>query len=281
MASLVPVDHPVGSKRRNTFALGREDPIEPDHKRKRLNDNIVGTLLSPAEQDAPAVSSDQQTCSSRADVEKVNGYHREPLDVELGSSAPGAEDVVWDKGPEKGPCSAEAFLTSDLPLPQDLLNTDSVMSVLPPHSGALRVAEGGAISRSPHETLDSSAVVGSQSFKDETLSPQHQAQLGQTPLSARDNIQPEPEDDASVEEMKSSDLLPLPGQPFWSNSENLCWLDSMLVALVNCKSLKRCRPAVEPQQSSVWRLLREYEDISSAIRGRPSASGETSLSYLL
>lgn len=284
MASLVPVDHPVGSKRKNTFALGREDPIEPDHKRKRLNDNIAGTFRNQAEQVAPAVSGDKQTCLSRADVEKVNGYHRESLDVELGSNAPGVEDIVLDKGPEKVPCSTEAFnlLTPSYlpeqrqPLPKDLLNIDSVMPVLSSHCGALRVSEVGDISRSPHETLNfHSAVVGNQSFKDETISSQHKAQLGQTSLSEHkhfDNIQ---QDEASVEEMKSSDLLPLPGQLFWSNSENLCWLDSMLVALVNCKSLKTCRPAVEPQQSSVWRLMKDYEDICSAIQGhRQPGSGE-------
>lgn len=287
MASLVPVDHPVGSKRKNTFALGREDPIEPIHKRKRLNDNIADTFLNQAEQVAPAVSGDKQTCLSREDVEKVNGYHSESLDVELGSNAPGVEDIVLDKGPEKVPFSTEAYnllMSSYLPerrqpLPTDLLNIDSVMPVLSSHSGALRVSEVRDISRSPHETLNShSAVVGNQSFKDENISSQHKAQLGQTSLSAHkhfDNIQPDPEDEASVEEMKSSDLLLLPGQLFWSNSENLCWLDSMLIALVNCKSLKICRPAVEPQQSSVWRLMRDYEDICSAIQGhQQSGNGE-------
>ncbi|XP_029703709.1 LOW QUALITY PROTEIN: SUMO-specific isopeptidase USPL1-like [Takifugu rubripes] len=272
LASLVPVDQPVGSKRKNTFSLGREDPIEPDHKRKRFSDIIAGAFPSPAEQVAPAVGSEEQTCLSRADVE--NGYDREPLGVELGSNAAGGEALVVDKGPEKVPCSTEAFnlLTSpDLPeqrqpLPKDLLNI--AMPVLSPHCGA-QGSEVGESSRSPHETLHShSAVVSSPSLKDETVSSQHEAARGHTSLSAHehfDNIQPEDED---VEEMKSSDLLPLPGQLFWPNSENLCWLDSMLVALVNCKSLKRCRPAVEPQESCVWRLMREYEDICSAVPGR-------------
>lgn len=280
MSSLVPVDHPVESKRKNTFTLGREDPIEPDHKRERLSDNIAGSFLNQAEQDAPAVSGAQQTSLSRADVEKVNGHHREPLDVELGSSAPGVEGQT---GPEKVPCSTEALdlLTSSYlpeerqPLPRDLLNVDSVPPVLSPHSGALGAAEVGESSRSPHETLNvHTAVVAKQPFKDETIASQPKAQPGQTHQHL-DNIQPDPEDEASVEEIKSADLLPLPGQLFWSNSENLCWLDSILVALVNCKSLKRCRPAVEPQRSPVWRLLRDYEDICCAIQGRQqSARGE-------
>uniref|UniRef100_H3BW28 USP domain-containing protein n=1 Tax=Tetraodon nigroviridis TaxID=99883 RepID=H3BW28_TETNG len=53
----------------------------------------------------------------------------------------------------------------------------------------------------------------------------------------------------------------------WQNSASLCWLDSMLVALVNCKSLKKSRPDVEPRQSTVWRLIREHEDVGSAVQG--------------
>lgn len=280
LASLVPVDHPVGSKRKSTFTLGKEDPIEPDHKRKRLNDNIAGTLLKQAEQDAAGVSGDPQTCLSGADAEKVHGYHRKSLDVELGSKAPAVEDIVLDKGPEKGPCSTEAFnlLTSsylpEQPLPQDLLNVGSVLPVLSPHGGAPRPSEVGRVSGSPRQALDlHSAAVGSRSFEDETRSPQHEAQLGQTPLSAHKHFDKVHE--ASVERTKSSELFPLPGQLFWPNSENLCWLDSVLVALVNCKSLRTRRPAVEPQQAPVWRLLRDYEDICSAVRGPQPAGGES------
>lgn len=279
LAGLVPVDHPVGSKQKNTFALGREEPIEPDHKRKRLNDNVAGTLLKQAEQAAPGASAGQQTCSSRADAERVHGCHGEPLPVELGSEAPAVEDIVLDNGPEQAPCSTEAFnlLPSSYlpeqqqPVPQDLLNVGRALPELCPHGGAPRVSEGGHVSGGPREALDlHGAAVASGSFKAGA-----QAPLGQAALPAHKHleVQPDPEDEASVEELKSSDLLPLPGQLFWSNSENLCWLDSLLVALVNCKSLRRCRPAVEPQRAPVWRLLRDYEDICSAVRG-PQPSGE-------
>lgn len=287
LASLVPVDHPVGCKRKNAFALGKENPPEPAHKRQRLNEqNMTGMVLNQAEQDAPTVS-DVQTGLSREVVEKVNGYHGESLDVEnVGCNAPGFEDIVLDKGSEKAPCTeafnllTSSYLPEHLQTPKDLLNIDGVLPVLSSHCGALRGSGYEDNSRSTTETVDIHSTVVSNQFKDGTLSSQHKAQRGQTSLSACkhvDNIQSDREDTTSVEEMKSSGLLPLPGQLFWCNSENLCWLDSMLVALVNCKSLKKFRPAVEPQHSSVWQMIREYEDICTAIQGhQQSASGKFS-----
>lgn len=282
MASLVPVDHLVGCKRKNAFALGKENPPEPTHKRLRLNEqNMTGMVLNQAEQDAPTISV-VQTGLSRADAEKVNGYHREPLDVEkVGCNAPGCEDIVLCKGTEKAPCT-ESFhlLTSSehLQTPKDLLNIDGVLPVLSSHCGALSGSGFEDNSRSPTKTASIHSTAVSNQFKDGTLSSQHKAQQDQTSLSACkhfDNIQSDPEDTTSVEDIKSSELLPLPDQLFWCNSENLCWLDSMLVALVNCKSLKKCRPAVEPQHSSVWQLIREYEDICTAVQGhQQSGSGK-------
>lgn len=286
LASLVPADHPVGCKRKNTFALGKENLIEPAHKLQRSNEpdgaqNITGTLLNQAEQDAPAGGSDNQPGLSRADGEKVNGCHGDSLDEEkVGSDAPGFKDVL-DTGPEKAPCTEAFNLLSSSYLPEllqpsskDLLNIDGVMP------GAPRVSEGEDNSRRSPETLNrDSNVVFNQSLKDETASPHQNAQSAQMALSARkhvDNNQLEAEDKASVEETKTSDLLPFPSQLFWWNSKNLCWLDSMLVALVNCKSLKKCRPEVEPQQSYVWQLIREYEDIVSAVQGhQQSGTGKS------
>lgn len=74
------------------------------------------------------------------------------------------------------------------------------------------------------------------------------------------------EDLTSTKITESEELVPVPDQLFWSNSSNLCWLDSLLVALVNCKSLRKCTPKDEPQQSSIWRLMRGYEDICGTIQ---------------
>ncbi|CAL8265991.1 unnamed protein product [Merluccius merluccius] len=61
-------------------------------------------------------------------------------------------------------------------------------------------------------------------------------------------------------------LVSLPPRLFWKNSENLCWLDTLLVALVNCKSLRDHRPRNMPQKSPVWELIRKYDEICAAVQ---------------
>lgn len=272
LASLVPVDHPVGCKGNNKLAPGKENLIEPALKRRRSNEpdaqNFPSTLLNQAEQDAPTVAEG-----------KVNGYHRDSLAVEkVKSDALGSEDVLA-VGSEKGPCTEAFNLPGHLQPPsKDLFNVDGVMPVPPARasSGDLRVSGVEDVSGGPPDTFNRhNCVVSNQSlFKDETVTCQHNAQSEHTSLSACKHVDNSQSD--AVEEIKTSELFPFPSQLFWCNSANLCWLDSMLVALVNCKSLKKCRPEVEPQQSTVWRLIREYEDICSAIQGhRQSGSGKS------
>uniref|UniRef100_G3QB98 USP domain-containing protein n=1 Tax=Gasterosteus aculeatus TaxID=69293 RepID=G3QB98_GASAC len=79
---------------------------------------------------------------------------------------------------------------------------------------------------------------------------------------------------SSASPSKSEDLVSVANQPFWSNSDNLCWLDSLLVALVNCKSLIECKPKDEAEQSSVWQLMRGYEDICASIRMHQQTGGD-------
>lgn len=73
------------------------------------------------------------------------------------------------------------------------------------------------------------------------------------------------EDLSSTSITESEELVSVLSQPFWRNSDNLCWLDALLVALVNCKSLKTCKPK-DDQWSCVWRLIKGYEDICTAIQ---------------
>lgn len=70
------------------------------------------------------------------------------------------------------------------------------------------------------------------------------------------------------------ELTSVPNQLFWPNSDKLCWLDSLLTALVNCKSLRKCQPQDEPKKSTVWRLMRGYEDICAAVRAQQQTSAD-------
>uniref|UniRef100_A0A665WGT9 Ubiquitin specific peptidase like 1 n=1 Tax=Echeneis naucrates TaxID=173247 RepID=A0A665WGT9_ECHNA len=96
-------------------------------------------------------------------------------------------------------------------------------------------------------------------------------QKSQTPVistcKGRGSIKSETEDRSSTSSLtESHELVSVPNKLFWRNSDNLCWLDSLLCALVNCKSLRKCKPRAEPQQSSVWKLIGGYEDICASIQ---------------
>lgn len=271
LARLVPVDHPIGCKRNNSIAPRKEDLSEPARKRQRSSEpnakTIPNTLLNQAEQDAP-------TAAERI----VNGCHRDALAIEeVRSDAPGFEEDVSVVGPEKGPCTEAFPLPGHLqPPPKDLLIVDDVTPVPSSPCGGLRASGLEDVFRAPAEALNrqNGAISNQLLFKDETVSAQATAQSQHTSLSECQQVDNSQSD--TVDEVKTSELFPFPSQLFWCNTANLCWLDSMLVALVNCKSLKKCRPEVEPRQSTVWRLIREYEDICSAIQGHQlSDSGKS------
>ncbi|XP_037124767.1 SUMO-specific isopeptidase USPL1 [Syngnathus acus] len=56
-----------------------------------------------------------------------------------------------------------------------------------------------------------------------------------------------------------------PGHLFWKNAHNLCWLDVLLVLLVNCQSLRRRKAQHEPQRAAIWRLMNGYDSVCRAL----------------
>lgn len=304
MASLVPVEPTIGSKRKNALALDKQELIKPARKRLRSSELdslgpqiITEALVSQAEHGAVNIVSNGQHGSPKTDGEKLNGYHRDSSVGETtGLDSPQNEDDVLDEEPEKAACTdgfappTSLVSTGHLQSSSDaLLTTDCVEPALSPHCGALGVSEVEGDFRqvrSPPEALNKRCILDhNQSFfanakscstEINTLSPQHNVQTattGQKSLAAgvpscKDikGIQSETEDLSSTTITESVELVPIPNKLFWRNNNNLCWLDSMLVALVNCRSLRKCKPEDEPQQSSVWQLIRGYEDICAAIQ---------------
>lgn len=281
MASLVPVEPAIGNKRKNALALEKQELIKPARKRLRSSELdrlgpqiITEALVSQAEHGAVNIVSDGQYGSLKTDGEKLNGYHRDSSVGETDGFAPPTSLVS----------TGHLQSSSDA-----LLTTDCVEPALSPHCGALGVSEVEGDFRqvrSPPEALNKRCILDhNQSFfanakscstEINALSPQHNAQTattGQKSLAAgvpscKDikGIQSETEDLSSTTITESVELVPIPNKLFWRNNNNLCWLDSMLVALVNCRSLRKCKPEDEPQQSSVWQLIRGYEDICAAIQ---------------
>ncbi|KAG7269636.1 hypothetical protein CRUP_016427, partial [Coryphaenoides rupestris] len=66
----------------------------------------------------------------------------------------------------------------------------------------------------------------------------------------------------------SEKLVLLPPRLFWRNSDNLCWLDTLLVALVHCRNLRDHRPADRPQKSAAWELVKKYDEICAAVQAQ-------------
>lgn len=304
LASLVPAEPTVGIKRKNATELENEDLIKSGCKRLRSSEHesvcsqsITDRLIGQTEHSAVDVVSNGERAASETDGEKVNGFHKDsPVAGTTGWESLQDKDDVLDKEPEKS-ASADGFAppvssvtAGDLQSSSEALSTtDCKEPAILPHSGSLHVSQvenDVTQVKSPpellnrHHSLDSNQSVctneGIRSTEVDTPSPQHNeqtARMGQKSLAVdlvtcKDTQGVKSETDHLLSTMKtrSKELVPVPDQLFWKNSNNLCWLDSMLVALVNCKTLRKCKPKDEPQRSSVWQLMRGYEDICAAIQ---------------
>ncbi|XP_029924506.1 SUMO-specific isopeptidase USPL1 isoform X2 [Myripristis murdjan] len=176
---------------------------------------------------------------------------------------------------------------------EDPLTTDGPVQVLSPHHNAWDTSE---VQESEPSDVDqrqvkSSPEVSYPSQRDLTnkeadpaqidiTSPQHckQTKIEQKARDVDSNTvstcedsrvrEPEPEDlsPATVFSDEPDELVRVPPQLFWRNKDNLCWLDALLVALVNCKRLRKSRPNQEPQQSPVWQLIKGYNEACAAVQ---------------
>lgn len=297
LTSLDPVEPAAGNKRKNAPALETEDLIKPSVKRLRSSESqdlgpqsITDTPINPAARGSVNTITNGQHAAPRTDVEKVNGYHKEcPLAETTGCESLQDKDVALEKNPDGGAdglapptCSASVGHTSDV-----LLTADGSDPALSPHCGARGISENGSRQgRSPPEVLNRCNRLSSNQFylkngdicctdlsvpltqhnEETTWTEEKSPTADITTCKYTGGIKSEKEDLSFTSMMESEELVSVPYQLFWRNSDNLCWLDSLLAALVTCRSLRKCIPKSEPQQSSVWRLMREYDDICAAIQ---------------
>ncbi|KAJ0004587.1 hypothetical protein NQD34_010801, partial [Periophthalmus magnuspinnatus] len=78
----------------------------------------------------------------------------------------------------------------------------------------------------------------------------------------------ETEDMPFTETNLEEELVSAPVEIFWQNKDNLCWLDSLLVALANLRSIRNLKPKDEPRQSPMWTLLAGYDDAYATIQSQ-------------
>lgn len=297
MASLDPVESAAGNKRKNATALEEEELIKPSVKRLRSSElqvlgpqSVTDTPINPAERGSVNTVASGQRAAPKTDGEKVNGYHKEyPLAETTGCESLQDKDVALEKNPDGDAdglapptCSASVGHTSDV-----WLTADGSDPALSPHCGALDKSENGLRQgRSPPEVLNRCSrlssnqsyltngdicctdlsVPSTQHSEETTWTEDKSPTADTTRCKYTGGIKSESEGLSFTSTVESEELVSVPNQLFWRNSDNLCWLDSLLAALVTCRSLRNCKPKSEPQRSSVWRLMREYEDICAAVQ---------------
>ncbi|XP_033995871.1 SUMO-specific isopeptidase USPL1 isoform X2 [Trematomus bernacchii] len=289
LASLVPVEPSVGNKRKKEEEEG--ELIGPVHKRLRLSESdslgpqsITDDLMKEAEQGALNCVVNGQHAAPKAGDERVNGYKDYPVVETPLQESLQYEDDILDQEPENATCT-DVFASATCLTPAGLLQcsseaaltSDAAEVALSHHRVSPDVSEAEddfCQENSPPEALNrccsldsdqSSFAIDSNGIN--TPSPPHNEQTARTakkPL-ITDSIKSKTEGLSPTRITTQSDeLVSAPNHLFWNNCDNLCWLDSMLIALVSCKSLRRSKPKDEPQQSSVLQLMRGYEDVCAA-----------------
>uniref|UniRef100_A0A665WIC9 Ubiquitin specific peptidase like 1 n=1 Tax=Echeneis naucrates TaxID=173247 RepID=A0A665WIC9_ECHNA len=300
LASLSPVEPAVGSKRKNPLLLEADNLVERSSKRLRSNEidrqSVTDTLISQTVHCAVNAVSNGQHEPHRTDGEKVNGHHRDVdcrVEQITGQESLHDDNAVLEKESDNDPptCSASAGHWQSS---SESLSAISDEVAFSPHYGGPDISEDDTRRGESHpEMLRPCSLASNQSgftdkdvYSTKIITPSCQLkeqtaktqQKSQTPVistcKGRGSIKSETEDRSSTSSLtESHELVSVPNKLFWRNSDNLCWLDSLLCALVNCKSLRKCKPRAEPQQSSVWKLIGGYEDICASIQIHQQTDG--------
>lgn len=283
----------IGNKRKNALALEKDELIKHSPKRLRsseldsLGEQTVGDMPIHQAQHCPEHTvSNGQLVTPKTDGEKVNGYHQD-------LASPGAGTTGWqsfqDKDaaePENTACTEDFSATHPASArhlqssSKALLTTDLNEPAFAPHCGVLgllEVQDDAKQVKSHPEALSrpagSSLTFNHSGFPNKDVYSERTAWTEQKSLNADittckdiSDFKLETKDLSSALLTESEELVSVPNQLFWRNRDNLCWLDSLLTALVNCNSLRKSKPKDEPQQSSVWQLIGGYEEICAAIQ---------------
>lgn len=274
MASLVPYESPLQGKRRLSAAVDQDELIKPEHKRLRSDE-----LDAPLVQEEHSTTNGNSSKLSDTDSQSVNGYHRDPLviteldslqteNAALGTETSGCEDVpapVLCSAPaEPQQSSSQMLSTTDVELicsPNEC--TSPASGIFKPSQAQSRCSAQGP-DQASHANSKATTAALQLTQKTGSLS-QESACISIPPRLDAHCAESSANQSSFITAMQSAAFAPFPDKLFWSNSNNLCWLDSMLVALVNCQGLRKRRPQDQPQKSSVWQLIQEYEAVCAAL----------------
>lgn len=272
LASLVPDEPPIGGKRRHSAAVDQEELIKPAHKRLRSDEHDASLV-----QDEHSTANSDSSRSTEKDSQSGNGYPRDSfVTTEVDSLRNEHDDPGTDTDDvlTSAPCTAVAGPQQS---PSRTLFATDVEPTRSPPDSASRVNGGfdppqghsRRCSQDPHQAFhaNSEATAAAPQLTANAASASQESPGASIPACVEaQGVGSPAHESPSATPTQSVVFVPVPDKLFWSNSNNLCWLDSMLVALVNCEGLRKHRPQDEPQESSVWQLIREYEAVCAAVQ---------------
>ncbi|XP_024862095.1 SUMO-specific isopeptidase USPL1 [Kryptolebias marmoratus] len=272
LSSLAPTVPVVGNKRKNSLEL-EKDTIESPVKRLRSSE--VASLLS--QQQVDDGSENPHTNGLRAvpetPSETVNGNHKGCVETETDGW-----DPLQDEDVAPPSCSAPFGHSSDV-----LVNSAAAEPSLCPHLGVNGASENGfkeknapVLNGCSSRDFSSTGIEFPMTLCDEQTTPREEKSLNADTAGSGDaeGVSSESEGLSFLSSRQSEELVFVPKWLLWRNSDNLCWLDSLLAALVNCRTLRRCKPKDEPRHSSVWQLMRGYEDVCAAVQMHQQTGGD-------
>lgn len=247
MSSLAVVEQATENKRKSPSPIEAEQPCAPSPKRQRVNEQD-----SHATDNAPSdVHYTVYGCNGGV-TEEVNGV--KSLDANKSED----KDTNLDFFTPTDALDISMTLENDIQNSSSPLTThhQHVLSSLHDHSNTNTVELDRRSSLTDRDVFAN---------KNTTLTAQTEA-TGTTILST--------EGDTFLEahvfksETHTEDLVPVPKEIFWRNVDNLCWLDSLLTALMNLKNLFKLKPKEDPGQSPMWTLLTRHEEAQAALQNQ-------------
>lgn len=253
LSSLVVVEPATENKRKSPSPIEAEQPCAPSPKRRRVN-----------EQDSHAT--DNALSDVHYTVYGCNGGVTEEVNGVKSLDA----NKLEDKDMNLDAVTPTDALNVSMTLENGIQNSTSpltthhqqVLSSLHDHSNTNTVEPDRRCSLTDRHVLAN---------ENTTLTAQTEA-TGTTILSTEDGMfleahvfKSETED---MLETHTEDLVPVPKEIFWRNVDNLCWLDSLLTALMNLKNLFKLKPKEDPGQSPMWTLLTGHEEARAALQNQ-------------
>lgn len=242
----------VGNKRKSPSPIEAEQPCAPSPKRQRLD-----------EEDSPTIGCAPNNVHDT--VYGCNGGFTEALNGFIGSpNANKLKDKEVNLGPDfnaSSPTDAQnVFRTMDNGI-QDSLgvltsHNRQVLSSVDDHSNTrtIDLERRSCLPDGDVLTNKNTSFTVQTEVTETTILPTEDAKF----LNA-DVFKTEPEGS------DTEGLVLAPTEIFWRNVDNLCWLDSLLVALVNLKGLRNLMPKDDPGQSPMWTLLMGHAKAQATI----------------